>query len=171
MTPTQYSKVYKQRPTGETGVCEQCGSTYPRKNGDRPNRRFCNFICANRWKAHHTNEARALKLRGRGQGKSYPKLFGRHAHRVVAEQMLSRPLVKGEIVHHKNENRLDYSEDNLEVLPSQSAHIKLHYPHRVSKYKGTSCGECGRPWTKYSGFARGCCHICYQRLWKLGAWA
>ena len=63
----------------------------------------------------------------KGEGKAYPKIHGRHAHRVTAEIKLGRKLRPGEVVHHKDENRLNYSEDNLEVLTSQKEHAKLHF--------------------------------------------
>lgn len=63
---------------------------------------------------------------GRGECKSYPKIFGRHAHRVAAEQALGRPLKKGEIVHHKDENKQNFEPDNLNVFPSQSEHAAFH---------------------------------------------
>lgn len=66
-------------------------------------------------------------MRGRGKGKSYPKMYGKHAHRRVAEQELGRQLMPGEIVHHKDENKLNYQAENLEVLASQSEHAKLHH--------------------------------------------
>ena len=34
----------------------------------------------------------------------------------------------GLIVHHKDRNKLNNSIDNLEILPSQSVHIKIHNP-------------------------------------------
>jgi hypothetical protein len=45
-------------------------------------------------------------------------------HRLVAEKMLARKLLKGEVVHHKNHDRLDNRPANLEILKSQSAHMK-----------------------------------------------
>lgn len=47
-------------------------------------------------------------------------------HRLVAEQVLGRPLTNGEVVHHCNEIKTDNRPENLWVFPSQSAHIKYH---------------------------------------------
>lgn len=61
-----------------------------------------------------------------GKEHCYPKVFGKHVHRVLAEEILGRPLKKGEVVHHKDGNRQNNSLDNLEVLSSQSEHFSLH---------------------------------------------
>lgn len=61
-----------------------------------------------------------------GKEHSYPKIFGTHAHRILAEEIIGRPLKKGEVVHHKDGNPRNNSIDNLEVLSSQSEHAKLH---------------------------------------------
>ncbi len=47
-------------------------------------------------------------------------------HRYVAEQMIGRRLRRGEIVHHRNHVRDDNRPENLQVLPSVSAHRRLH---------------------------------------------
>ncbi len=76
-----------------------------------------------------TNEFRE-KLRNAklntGEGKSYEKYFGRHLHRIVAEQMLGRPLQKGEVVHHIDENKRNNLPSNLRVFASQAEHVKHH---------------------------------------------
>lgn len=49
-----------------------------------------------------------------------------HEHRLVAEQALGRFLVSGEVVYHRNRDRADNDAANLVLLPSVSAHRRLH---------------------------------------------
>lgn len=117
-----------------TKTCPQCGCEFARPYKER-GAKFCGHRCAilanqDPIQAGITEAVRetiANKLRGRGKGKTYPRMNGRPAHRVVAERKLGRPLRHGEIVHHKDENILNYDESNLEVLPGQAEHATRHH--------------------------------------------
>jgi hypothetical protein len=62
---------------------------------------------------------------------TYRKQHGRHQHRVVAEQMLGRPLKPGEIVHHIDGNKHNNDPSNLQVM-TQSEHIREHFNKKNS---------------------------------------
>jgi hypothetical protein len=47
-------------------------------------------------------------------------------HRWVAEKKLGRRLWEGEVVHHKNRDKLDNSPENLHVFQNQEAHDRVH---------------------------------------------
>jgi len=47
-------------------------------------------------------------------------------HRHVAEMTQGRILRPGEVVHHKNRNKLDNRRSNLWVFDSQQRHHKIH---------------------------------------------
>lgn len=95
-------------------VCAECGQIFTRKSSEV---KSCLAFCSHKCRVTY-------KARG---AKSYPKIGAVHAHRIVAEKKLGRKLRKGEIVHHRDHDRRNYRPDNLEVLPSQSAHAKLHF--------------------------------------------
>lgn len=51
---------------------------------------------------------------------------GKSVHRWAAKKKLGRDLYPGEVVHHKNRDKLDNHPDNLHVFPNQAAHDRAH---------------------------------------------
>lgn len=137
-------------------VCENCGKQFERYLCQiKPNitHFFCCRACAkqhlstkmtkmneelNPTRMDNFNTRLAVReghLRNNtGKEHSYPKIMGIHAHRILAEEILGRPLRKGEIVHHKDGNRRNNSLDNLEVFSSQAEHIKQHFDCKTKKW-------------------------------------
>jgi HNH endonuclease len=137
-------------------ICKIClnefpDSPYPSKIGKQ---RVCSVACRNLYNARVSAKKRGDALRGRGKGKGYRKLNGRHEHRVVAEIRLGRPLLKGEIVHHENRIKTDNTEGNLEVM-TQAEHASLHSRLRF----GCIVEGCTRVHS-----ARGFCAFHYDRF-------
>jgi hypothetical protein len=93
-------------------TCENCGKAFVRIKAEVGKHSFCSDTC---YRAKQSESA-----------KSYPKIGERHAHRIVAEQKLGRPLRKGEIVHHEDRSRRNFAADNLEVCSSRREHMKRH---------------------------------------------
>lgn len=65
-----------------------------------------------------------------GEGKTYAKRYGRHEHRVVAEEILGRKLLPGEVVHHVDGDKRNNDPRNIRIFASQSDHAKFHAEFR-----------------------------------------
>ena len=59
-------------------------------------------------------------------------------HRVIAAQVLGRPLKGGECVHHIDGNGANNAHDNLVICPSHAYHMMLHTREKA-------LNECGNP--------------------------
>ncbi|WP_082506001.1 HNH endonuclease [Deinococcus sp. Leaf326] len=55
------------------------------------------------------------------------------AHRLIAAERLGRPLLPGEIVHHRDGDSTNNHPDNLLVLPSQAYHAHVEHHLRCEK--------------------------------------
>lgn len=123
-----------------TVKCEECGKTVtmPPSQFRKSKHHFCSRQCHMKQMNRELNPTRMTeevkeKCRqtqlNRGEGRAYQKCHGRHTHRVVAEQMLGRPLQKGEVVHHIDGNKRNNDPSNLMVFKSQAEHVKYHTEH------------------------------------------
>ena len=123
-------------------ICETCGCEFEKHRWEVREHNFCTRDCFRKFASKRmtemnrqlnpermTDQTRA-KLRkahlNTGDGSTYTKNFGRHEHRVVAEQMLGRKLKPGEVVHHIDGDVRNNSPDNLMVFASQSDHASYH---------------------------------------------
>ena len=129
----------------QVAVCDWCGDSFEKFACEIHEHNFCCFTHFRQWNAqrlHQFNQTqnamnkpggvmksrirRGNLLRGKGEGRTYTKRLGRHEHRVVAEQMLGRPLREGEVVHHMDGNKKNNAPENLLVFPSQKKHAAWH---------------------------------------------
>lgn len=124
----------KRLPIPAPKTCVRCGATF-QPTAKYPQQRFCSCKCGLKATLPPDHNSRVAKasaakrgdaLRGRGEGRTYTKMLGRHEHRVVAELKIGRPLQPGEVVHHRDGNHKNNHPDNLEVLPSQAEHTRIH---------------------------------------------
>lgn len=121
------------------GLCEWCLRPIP---GDQA-RYFCSRQC--RGLAESGERDRQWK------GGRYPRLDGyvirridvgrvELEHRVVAAQMLGRPLASDEIVHHRNRNKSDNRPENLEIM-TRREHIAAHRAELIARRRETLAKE------------------------------
>jgi hypothetical protein len=78
------------------------------------------------WKGGITNDANGYLIYTTSPANGINA--GKLVHRVVAEAMIGRPLRKGEVVHHRDHNKLNNDPANLLVM-THSEHARYHALH------------------------------------------
>jgi hypothetical protein len=101
---------------GSELFCAWCDAVFYRRFGEQDRGERVNQFCSNPCYAEYRATYRH----------SYPKEGPRHKHRLVAESVLGRLLTSEEVVHHKDNNKQNYSPDNLAVFPNQATHMRCH---------------------------------------------
>ena len=82
---------------------------------------------------------------------SHPKM-----HRLIMSRILNRPLHKGELVDHINQDGLDNRRQNLRITnhSQNKANVPKHSGIFSSKYKGVSYSKSKKKWISYIGSAK-----------------
>lgn len=112
--------------------CIHCGAFHG--GGWRGKKRYCSRRCE--WEAlkgpafnaaiaRMSAKHRGDMQRDRGNADTYRKRDGRHEHRFVAENMIGRKLLPGEIVHHRDHNKRNNDPANLAVM-TRAQHMREH---------------------------------------------
>jgi hypothetical protein len=86
-----------------------------------------------------------------------------YEHIVVLEKKLGRELLPFEVVHHKDNNRSNSCEDNLEVK-SRSGHTLEHNNSRFGSSGSKYCLHCGK---LFKGRKKFCSRVCYRQAARI----
>ena len=119
--------------------CGNCGAPLQRYASQVKHKQnvFCNRTCQGAWRSKQTGP-KAPHWKGGSRvsaGRTYYHLpwhpLADHKgyvarYIIVAELKLGRPLVKGEVVHHEDEDYTNDHPDNLRVFASQAEHARYH---------------------------------------------
>lgn len=123
----------KREEASSSITCAFCGRERRMKRSEAAFRKFCSKRCFWSFNKGENNPGWQGGTYIDGQGYRHIQLeSGRYQyeHRVVMEAALGRKLSSKEVVHHKNEDRLDNRIENLELFSSPGQHIGSHHVTR-----------------------------------------
>lgn len=134
--PKRFINHHQVKKERKSKICVICGKVFiPAKANRQMTQLTCSGKCRNAYTSIKTSQKRSEKLKGRGEGKTYPKHMGRHEHRAVMEEIIGRPLLPDEVVHHKDGNKNNNSPENLELM-KRTEHSSIHTKIRWKRIKG-----------------------------------
>lgn len=124
-------------------VCHYCEKVFNTNQSSKTHaNKYCSQICYRQGrKGQHTKRYNGGHISASGyhiiivHGEKIPE------HRYVMQQHIGRPLLKTEVVHHRDSNRLNNRIENLELLPSNSAHRQHHFG-RYRTLTSKQCAKC-----------------------------
>ena len=134
-------RCYNDHRTLPAVSCECCGKNMGGKKAPTTTgrARFCSYKCRHLVlrRENHPNWTGGRRVDKLGYVTVNVDGRGRvREHRLVAEQILGRPLQPREQVHHRNGNRLDNKPENLVVLTDEE-HARAH---KVACFQCPRCG-------------------------------
>lgn len=114
------------RIKASAGFCTCCNKPIKIRAGRSGSNRFCSKLCSSSFKRKQyiIKNGYALILTP-----NHPcaDVYGYvREHRLVIERKLGRYLIKGEVVHHIDGNKLNNASENLQLFKSNSEHMKSH---------------------------------------------
>ncbi len=118
--------------TLECKVCGKSFSVIPSRV--EKGAKYCSYACHQIGEGRKGGAVRGAQKKAESEGKAYTKTSGRHTHRVVMEKKIGRQLLPGEIVHHRDGNKLNNSPDNLELM-TQADHVREHISEMLQRRK------------------------------------
>ncbi len=170
------SKFVRTSPSQIESPCAHCGRilflrTY---KVARAQRNFCDHRCYGAWITANQRGGNASRWNGgtrmRGDGRttvyapSHPFADAHgyvRRYRLVAEGVIGRFLLPGEVVHHKDGDCTNDDPRNLEVFANNAEHKRARHTlggKWARKYD--RCMRCGLDTSKHSG--KGVCHRCQE---------
>lgn len=129
------ASVERYRALRVEKVCPRCDIRFWVKPSHVGTRLYCSMTCRNAADSEKRppNYAGPSRMAMGYVIVDHPSGKGRiYEHRLVAEQVIGRPLCPGEVVHHRDENRANNHPDNLQVM-TRAEHNRLH--------KGANAGD------------------------------
>lgn len=123
--------------------CDWCGKDIQRYPSHIHERNFCTRACLGKYRTEHLTGTKAAHWKG-GEKPNGGRVMWHlpwhpgadsggyvYRYRIVAELKLGRFLAPGEVVHHIDGNSENDHPDNIEVLPNQAEHARMHGRERT----------------------------------------